>query len=86
MAASHPLSTVGWPIVGHTGRSIANVYWRPRSFYPGVSDADYAALESLVEAVRRDSDKGISGYTGARLADAQAAILQARPCDNERAK
>jgi hypothetical protein len=40
-------------------------------------DALVEALEGLVEAVRRDCDvrdKGISGYTGARLSDAKAAL------------
>lgn len=40
-------------------------------------DALRGALAGLVEAVRRDADeggKGISGYTGARLADAKAML------------
>jgi hypothetical protein len=40
-----------------------------------------AALEGLVEAIRKDSDedgKGISGYTSARLSDARAAIARAK--------
>lgn len=43
------------------------------------------ALEGLVEAVVRDSNesKSISGYTGARLSDARAALSQAEPDDTQ---
>ena len=42
-------------------------------------DAMREALEGLVAAVVKDSNEhGISGYTGARLSDASAALSQAR--------
>lgn len=43
------------------------------------ADAMREALEGLVAAVVKDSNEhGISGYTGARLSDARAALSQAR--------
>jgi hypothetical protein len=53
----------------------------PTEEVEGVSvSALMAALAGLIDAVERDSaEKGISGYTGARLSDARAALARADP-------
>lgn len=58
----------------------ALVYFRPVDAALCVAAPElFAALEGLVQAVEQDADgRGVSGFTGARLYDARAAIAKAK--------